>query len=115
MSIPLASSWLSATNLMQIINTATNASIGGVRIPVGAFEVPFHGTVGIITENQATNALVGVNDTLFVWAGGFEVRDGFDPYLAAGGGLFVVVSVFGLLAMARRLARQLQGTIQREV
>lgn len=100
---------------MQIVNAHTNTVVGGIRLPTGAFEVPFHGTIGILTDNQSTNATVGVNDTLFIWDGGFDVREGFDPYAAAGGGLFVVVSVFGLIAMARSMARRLLGNVTKEM
>jgi len=96
---------------MTIINTDTNCSVGGYRVPVGTTEFPLDGTVGIITSTgYSTNVTCGSLDTLMVWSGGAAVETGPDWMAMFVLGVFLSVSVFGLAAYARRLVRVLRGS-----
>lgn len=94
---------------MLIVNTSTNCAVGGVSIPVGQVEVPFHGMVGIMTSLQSTNATVGSGDTLFVWEGGYSVQPGYDIFLAISAGMIAACMVLGPAAVYRMVSKQLRG------
>ena len=101
---------------MTVICTDTNAAIGGYKVPVGTFEFPLHGSVGIITSGGgSTNLQCGSGDTLIVWNTGAAVEPGVDTFAMFSLGVGVVVSVFGLMAIARRMTRLLTAGRVREV
>lgn len=100
---------------MWIINSDTNCWVGGVKIPIGQVEVPFHGSINILTSQTDTNLAVGTADTLVVWPEGAAVREGYDVYAGFTLGVWLVVSVFALLAVARRMSSILSGGKVREV
>lgn len=101
---------------MTIICTDTNAAVGGYKVPAGTFEFPLEGSVGIITSaGGSTNLVVASGDTLVVWNTGAAVIPGVDTMMMFSLGVGLVVSVFGLLAFARRLASLLSGGKVKEV
>lgn len=90
---------------MTVICTDTNAAVGGYKIPAGTFEFPLQGSVGIVTsQGVATNLVCYSGDTLIVWSGGAAVEAGVDTMAMFSLGVGLVVSVFGLMAAARRMA-----------
>lgn len=101
---------------MNVICTDTNAAVGGYLVPRGTFEFPLEGSVGIITSaGGSTNLTVGSGDTLVVWSTGAAVLPGVDTMVMFSLGVGLVVSVFGLMAFARRLARILSAGAVKEV
>lgn len=75
---------------MTIINTDTNAIVGGIPMPIGVFELPFAGDVGVMGTMGNTNFDgVGAGDTLIIWVGGAGVSQGIEPWawFTAGFGL----------------------------
>lgn len=101
---------------MYVINTDTNAFIGSYALPPGSFELPFHGFIQIVTSGgNQTNFTVGGGDTVIIWNGGAAVETGVEPWEMFLLGVWLVVSVHGLLAFARRIARHLSGGAVREV
>lgn len=101
---------------MIVINTDTNCTVAGFPCPVGQTEFPFHGSIGVLTSGgQTTNFTVGTGDTLMVWNTGAALYPGVEPWEMFLLGVWLVVSVFGLLAVARRFARLLSGGQVREI
>lgn len=101
---------------MNILNTDTNAAVGGVQIPYGSFEYPLEGSIGIITsQGGSTNLTVGSGDTLVIWNAGAAVIAGPDTFGMFTLGVGLVVSVFGLLAAARRITSILTAGKVKEV
>jgi hypothetical protein len=101
---------------MILINTDTNCTVGGLPVPVGSFEYPMEGNVGILTSGGvSTNFTVGSGDTLFVWRTGAAVQPGVDTFMMFSLGVGLVVSVMGLLVVARRLTSLLTAGRVKEV
>jgi len=97
---------------MYVINSDTNAMIGAFPVPTGSFEWPYFGTVTISTSQVTTNISVGMGDTVVIWPGGAGVVEGVSPMLFFIGGVGLVVTCFGVLAFARKMARWLWGGSQ---
>lgn len=101
---------------MQVICTDTNAMVEGWPVPPGAFELPVHGSLGVFTSGGVTtNLTVASGDTLMIWRTGACVVEGVEPWQMFLLGVWLVVSVFGVLAAARRMARFLSGGAVKEV
>lgn len=101
---------------MNIINTDTNTAVAGYKVPRGTFEFPLEGSIGVITsQGVSTNLTVGSGDTLIIWPGGAAVEQGVDTFAMFTLGIGLVVSVFGLMALARRFANILSAGKVREV
>jgi len=101
---------------MQIICVDTNATVGGVGVPVGAFTFPMQGTMEVRTSGGiVTNLTLGSGDTLCVGREAVTVFTGIDVWAMFLLGLFVSVALHGLLCMARRMASFLSGGRVREV
>lgn len=101
---------------MIVINSDTNCTVGGWPVPVGQVELPVHGSIGVLTSGGAnTNLTVGSGDTVIVWNTGACVIEGVEPWQMFLLGVWLVVSVFGLLAAARRIAARLSGGAVKEV
>jgi len=91
---------------MWVLNSATNAVIGGVPCPYGVFELPFHGTINVLTEGISTNAVVGSGDVLSVYPAGVQVVEGYDIGLVMAWGVVFFITVFGVAVVARVLAKR---------
>lgn len=100
---------------MHVINTDTNAIVGLWPIPVGECELPVEGSIAVYCTTTNANVSIGGGDTLIIWRTGFAVYEGVHPWEMFALGLWLVVGVFGLLAIARRYARQLTGGAVKEV
>lgn len=101
---------------MKIICTDTNATVAGLPIPVGTCEFPFHGSIGVLTSGgTTTNFTVARNDTLIIWPTGAAQCEDLDPFQMLILGLWISLSLVGLLALARRIARQLSAGKVKEV
>lgn len=92
---------------MQIINSDTNCLVAGMPVPVGTFDWPVHGTIAISVTGVTTNAQVGSSDTLVAWNGGVAVISGPSVETWFVGGVWLVVCVFGIMALGRKFARSL--------
>lgn len=94
---------------MWVICTDTNAIIGGVPVCYGNFELPFHGSVGVLTSGGCTtNFQAGAGDTLAVWPQGAALLEGPDAMVMFLAGVSLVVTVFGVMGVARKLTRSLK-------
>jgi len=101
---------------MWVINTDTNAVLGGVPVPQGVFEWPIHGQMGVLTsQGAATNFNIGSGDTLFIWAQGAALSSGPEPWQAFLAGLLISWGGLGLIAFARRIASFLTARAVKEV
>jgi len=101
---------------MTVICTDTNAMISGLPVPVGTFEFPFHGSLGVFTSGGVvTNFTCGAGDTLVVWGTGACLQVGTDPWQFFLAGLMVSWGALGLIAWGRRVARFLTGGNVKEV
>lgn len=101
---------------MWIINTDTNCTVGGFPIPLGSFEMPFHGSLGILTSGGAnTNFSVNPGDTLFIWGTGAALDAGTDPWQFFLLGLSIILTGAGMIAFARRMGAWLSFGKVKEV
>jgi len=100
---------------MTIINAATNASVGGVKIPLGAFEWPEHGVLVVSNGVVWSNAVVGSGDYLVVDDASISVRAGVDVFQGILLGVLLSFGYIGLLAAARRIAKFISGGAVKEV
>lgn len=94
---------------MQVLNSATNALLGGVPVPPGVFEWPLHGTIAVSTSELTTNVVVGSGDTLVIYPAGVAKIEGVETWQMFLLGVWLVVGVFGIMGIARRMARFLVG------
>lgn len=92
---------------MQIISTATNASVAGYMVPSGAYSFPLEGSIGIITSSGPTNLVVGSGDTLIVWQTGAAVEPGPELWNWFAYGVFLVWVSLGVIIIGRKFARML--------
>lgn len=95
---------------MILINSDTNLLVAGVPVPLGQMELPFHGTVNFSGTVLTTNLSVGAGDTVIAHAGGVVLYVGVSPLEMFAGGVWLVVCVFGIMALGRRMARRLVGS-----
>jgi len=87
---------------MQIINTDTNAIVGGYPIPVGSFEFLVEGNVGVLTTSGgSTNfGYIGAGDTLVIWPSGAALQPGVDAwsmFLMGLGTVFICMLGYSLM------------------
>jgi len=89
---------------MWVINCDTNTVIGGFPVPQGAFELPFHGSVGVLTSGGCnTNFDVSSADTIFVWVSGAAVDRGVSQWQFFVAGFGIVFASMGVVAILRWL------------
>lgn len=95
---------------MTIINTDTNAIVGGLPVPAGSFEFPFEGDIGVLTSLGTTNFVaVGSGDTLMVWPGGAAIVAGPQVWMWFLAGLGVSFLLLGLVVVRRGVRVMVHG------
>lgn len=95
---------------MTIINSDTNVSFGGIKLPLGAFTWPEEGTVSIVTSSGYSNTVsVGAMDAVMIDRSSITVSVGPEPmlWLACGFGLTLGMGV--VIGFARYAMRSLGG------
>jgi len=101
---------------MRIINTDTNVTVAGWVMPVGEFGFPLEGVVTVVTSGGVTtNVVIGSTDVLLLSPGavGVVAQTGVWHFVVLG--FLLSFGYLGLVAGARRIARQLSGGSVREV
>lgn len=94
---------------MWVICNDTNAFVAGIPVTYGNFELPFHGTIGVLTSGGAsTNFTAGGGDTLVIWGNGACLLSGPGPLEMFLAGVALAVTVFGVAGLARKFTRSLK-------
>lgn len=94
---------------MTVINTDTNTVIAGFPCPVGVFELPVEGSVGVLTTGWTTNFTVGSGDTVIAWSGGADMLPGVPVWEWYVAGLGVSFLLIGFLIIRKGLRLLVRG------
>lgn len=95
---------------MNIICSDTNAVVGGISVPVGAYEWPEAGSLVIVTSSGYSNTLtVGSSDTVMIDRVSVTVSAGPDVLLWFILGLSVTLGSGVIMGFGRWLLRSLAG------
>lgn len=94
---------------MLIVNTDTNAIVGTFRVPVGTFEFPLEGNIGVFTTGWTTNYSISSGDTLVMWTGGADLLPGVAVWEWYVAGLGVSFMLLGIMMIRKGMRLLVHG------
>lgn len=95
---------------MNIINSDTNVTFGGIKLPLGAYTWPEDGTVSIVTSSGYSNTITaGPMDAVMIDRSSINVSQGPEPMLWFAAGLALTLGMGVTIGFARYVLRSLAG------